>query len=66
MFEMMGFRLVVLLTYEDKCVCQSQLDLGRDKLCIRALGSLVSSHKNESSIVLRNGRGMPLLFFERL
>ena len=40
--------------------------LGRDKLCIRALGSLVSSHKNESSRVLRNGRGTPLLFFERL
>ena len=39
---------------------------GRDKLGIRALGSLVSSHKNESSRVLRNGRGMPLLFFERL
>ena len=33
------------------------LDLGRDKLGIRALGSLVSSHKNESSRVLRNGRG---------
>ena len=41
-------------------------DLGRDKLGIRALGSLVSSHKNESSRVLRNGRGTPLLFFERL
>ena len=41
-------------------------DLGRDKLCIRALGSLVSSHKNESSRVLRNGRGTPLLFFERI
>ena len=27
------------------------------KLGIRALGSLVSSHKNESSSVLRNGRG---------
>ena len=39
---------------------------GRDKLGIRALGSLVSSHKNESSRVLRNGRGTPLLFFERL
>ena len=38
----------------------------RDKLGIRALGSLVSSHKNESSRVLRNGRGTPLLFFERL
>ena len=36
------------------------------KLGIRALGSLVSSHKNESSRVLRNGRGTPLLFFERL
>ena len=41
-------------------------DLGRDKLGIRALGSLVSSHKNESSRVLKNGRGTPLLFFERL
>ena len=40
--------------------------LGRDKLGIRSLGSLVSSHKNESSRVLRNGRGTPLLFFERL
>ena len=36
------------------------------KLGIRALGSLVSSHKNESTRVLRNGRGTPLLFFERL
>ena len=41
-------------------------DLGRDKLDMRALGSLVSSHKNESSRVLRNGRGAPLLFFEGL
>ena len=41
-------------------------DLGHEKLGIRALGSLVSSHKNESSRVLRNGRGTPLLFFERL
>ena len=41
-------------------------DLGPDKLCIRALGSLVSSHKNESSRVLRIGRGTPLLFFKRL
>ena len=40
--------------------------LGRYKLGIRALGSLVSSHKNKSSRVLRNGRGMTLLFFERL
>ena len=40
--------------------------LGRDKLGIRELGSLVSSHKNESSRVLRNGRGTPLLFFKRL
>ena len=40
--------------------------LGRDKLGIRALGSLVSSHKNRSSRVLRNGRGTPLLFLERL
>ena len=35
-------------------------------LDIRALGLLVSSHKNESSRVLRNGRGTPLLFFEGL
>ena len=41
-------------------------DLGREKLGIRALGSLVSSHKNESSRVLRNGRETPLLFLERL
>ena len=32
-------------------------NLDRDKLGIRALGSLVSSHKKESSRVLRNGRG---------
>ena len=30
--------------------------LDREKLGIRALGSLVSSHKNKSSRVLRNGR----------
>ena len=41
-------------------------DLGHDKLGIRALGSLVSSHKNESSRVLRDGRGTHLLFLERL
>ena len=41
-------------------------DLDRDKLGIRALGSLVSSHKDRSSKVLRNGRGTPLLFFESL
>ena len=41
-------------------------DLGRDKLGIRALGSLLSSHKNRSSRVLRNGRGTHLLFLERL
>ena len=41
-------------------------NLGRDKLGISALGSLVSSHKNRSSRVLRNGRGTPLLFFEGL
>ena len=41
-------------------------DLGRDKLGIRALGSLVSSHKNRSRRVLRYGRGTPLLFLERL
>ena len=63
---MLRFRLVGSLTQEGKCGCQSQPDLGRDKLGIRALGSLVSSHKNESSRVLRNGRGTPLLFFERL
>ena len=40
--------------------------LGRDKLGIRALGSLVSSHKNESSRVLKDSRRTPLLFFERL
>ena len=40
--------------------------LGRDKLGIRALRSFVSSHTNESSRVLRNGRGTPLLFFEKL
>ena len=40
--------------------------LGRDKLGIRALGSLVSSHKIRSSRVLRNGRGTPLIFLERL
>ena len=39
---------------------------GRDKLGIRALGSLVSSHKEKSSRVLRNGMGTPLHFFERL
>ena len=39
--------------------------LDRDKLGVGALGSLVSSHKNESSRVLRNGRETPLLFFER-
>ena len=37
-------------------------DLGRDKLGIRALGLLVSSHKNESSRVLRNGRGHAFTF----
>ena len=31
--------------------------LGRDKLGIRALGSLVSSHKNESNRVLRTVGG---------
>ena len=61
-----GVRFVGSLTWEDKCGCHSRLVLGRDKLSIRALGSLVSSHKNESSRVLRNGRGTPLLFFERL
>ena len=40
--------------------------MGRDKLRIRALGSLVSSHKNRSSRVLRNGRGTPLLFLEEV
>ena len=41
-------------------------DLGRDKLGLRALGSMVSSHKNRSSRVLRNGRGTPLLLLEKL
>ena len=41
-------------------------DLGRDKLGIRALGSLISSHKDKSSRVLLNGKGTPLLFFEKL
>ena len=50
----------------DKCGCHSRLILGRDKLGIRVLGSLVSSHKNASGKVLRNGRGTPLLFFESL
>ena len=36
--------------------------LGRDKLGIKALGLLVSSHKNESSRVLRNGRGDDFTF----
>ena len=44
----------------------TRLVLGRDKLGIRALGSLVSSHKNRSSRVVMNGRGTPLLFLERL
>ena len=66
MVEMLGFRSVGSLTYEGKCGCQSRPGFGRDKLGIKALGSLVSSHKNESSRVLRNGRGTPLLFFERL
>ena len=63
MFKMLGFRIVGSLTQQDKCGCQSRPDLGRDKLGIRALGSLVSSQKNRSSRVLRNGRGTPLLFF---
>ena len=45
---MLGFVLNGSLTLEGKCGCQSRPDLGRDKLGIRALGSLVSSHKNES------------------
>ena len=65
-FEMLGFVLNGSLTLEGKCGCQSRPDLGRDKLGIRALGLLVSSYKNESSRVLRNGRGTPLLFFQRL
>ena len=59
---MLRFRLVGSLTQEGKCGCQSRPDLGRDKLGIRALGSLVSSHKNESSSVLRNGRGDAFTF----
>ena len=30
------------------------------------LGSLISSHKDKSSRVLQNGKGTPLLFFEKL
>ena len=40
--------------------------LGRDKLGIRALGLLISSHKDKSNKVLRNSKGTPLLFFEKL
>ena len=63
---MLEIRLIGSLTLEGKCGASHGPDLGRDKLGIRALGSLVSSHKNESSRVLRIGRGTPLLFFERL
>ena len=40
--------------------------LGRDKVGIRALGSLISFYQNESSRVLRNGTETFVLFFERL
>ena len=63
---MLRFGLVGSLTQEGKCGCQSRLGLGRDKLGIRALGLLVSSHKNEFGRALRNGRGTPLLFLEGL
>ena len=63
---MLRFRFGWFAHTGGKCGFKSRPDLGRDKLGIRALGSLVSSHKNESSRVLRNGRGTPLLFFERL
>ena len=66
MVEMLGLDWLVL--------SHSRISVGatRDpfwvvtKIGIRALGSLVLSHKNDSSRVLRNGRGTPLLFFERL
>ena len=61
-----GVRFVGSLTWEDKCGCHSRLVLGRDKHGVRELGSLVSSHKSESSRVLKNGRRAPLLLFERL
>ena len=66
MVEMLGFRLVGLFTLEGKCGCHSRLVLGRDKLGIRTLGSLISSHKDKSSRVLRNGKGTPLVFLENL
>jgi len=44
----------------------SRLNLGRDKLGIRALDLVISSHKDKSSRVMRNGTGTPLLFLERL
>ena len=40
--------------------------LGRDKVGINALGSLISLYQNESSRVLRNGTNMSVLFFVRL
>ena len=66
MVKMLGFGLVGRSHRRVSVGATRGPDLGRDKICIRALGSLVSSHKNESSRVLRNGRGTPLLFFERL
>ena len=40
--------------------------LGRDKVGIRVLGSLISLYQNESNRVLRNGTETCVLFFERL
>ena len=63
---MLRFRLVGSLTQEVSVGASRNPVWVVTKLGIRALGSLVSSHKNRSSRVLRNGRGTPLLFFERL
>lgn len=41
-------------------------NLGRDKICIRALGLLILMYQNKYSKVLRNGTEMSLLFFERV
>ena len=66
MFEMLGSDWLVRSHRRVSVGASRGPILGRDKLGIRALGSLVSSHKNKSSRVLRNGRGTPLLFFETL
>ena len=66
MFEMMGLDWLVRSHRRINVGASYRPFLGRENHGIRALGSLVSSHKNESSRVLRNGRGTPLLFFERL